>query len=80
MMEARDMDISSGVNRVSAEDVLSESFRLPWHMLCGGQNAPHSNEILHHELVESLRRMRHVYFTLAVAEVGLLTRESCNMI
>ena len=29
MMEARDMDISSGVNRVSAEDVLSGNFRPP---------------------------------------------------
>ncbi len=34
-------------------------------------DSPHSNKVLHHELVESFRWMRHIHFALTILEIGL---------
>ena len=35
-------------------------------------DAPHTNEILHHEFVDRLRRVSHVHLALTVAKIRLL--------
>jgi hypothetical protein len=59
------------VNRASEDDELSLIIdsAITSHQC---SNTPHSNEILHHELVHSFCRMRHVHFALSIPKVSLL--------
>ncbi len=65
------MDISSGVNSVSEEDPLKRRSDEVFGHKC--MHAPHADEVLHHELVQGFRRVRHVNFALAIPEVRLIT-------
>ena len=69
MMDASDIDISRGVNRVSEDEELHAELspRLDCMELC----VPHANEVLHHELVQSFRGVGHVDLSLTVSEVCL---------
>lgn len=69
MMEDNDMDISRGVKSASDEEELfgQVSSKSGKHTV----DEPHSHEILHHELMYSFRRVRHVHFAFPLSEVGL---------
>jgi hypothetical protein len=74
MIEESDIDSSNGVNKASEDEelkcgIINVSL---FTMTCGiNQSRPHANKVLHHKLVYSFRRMRHVYFAFAILEVGL---------
>lgn len=36
------------------------------------QHIPHANKILHHKLINRLRRMRHIYLALPVSKIRFL--------
>jgi hypothetical protein len=70
MMEDSDIVMSRGENKASEDEEL-------WHgCKCkhnGGEmgRKPHAHEILHHEFVDSLSRVGHVYLAFAILKVGL---------
>ncbi len=70
MIDARDIDISSGVNKVSVDDELKREV-FSSHLEDVRKNAPHANEVLHHEFMESFGRVGHVHLSLAIPEVRL---------
>ena len=71
MMEARDIDISNGVNSVSEEDVLARLMGLEEQMNIAQAHIPHANEVLHHEFVQSFRWVSHVNLSLSISEISL---------
>lgn len=64
------MDISSGVKRASDEEELVP-LRSAQDLVNEHFDTPHTNKILHHELVDSFCRMRHIHLALAISEIGL---------
>ena len=69
MMDASDIDISRGVNRVSEDEELHA--KLSPRLACVELCVPHANEVLHHKLENGLCRMCHVDFPLPVFEISL---------
>lgn len=74
IMDDMDMERSSG-EMIDSADVLLRADELLF--LEGASNdLPHANKVLHHELVQRLCRVSHVYLSFPVAKIGLQTGQT----
>jgi len=73
MIKSRDSERSRGENKASEDDELrrSESWVSKTVAGGGGDATPLTHEILHHELVEGLRRVGHINLPWSISEIGL---------
>lgn len=71
MIRSRDIERSRGENKASEDDELGRA-QLCMSTKCGeGDEIPHAYEVLHHELVESLRWVGHINLPWPISKISL---------
>ena len=76
------IDIDNSIGEKSASDDEDLHTKIEYILFKTGlvwQDGPHTHKVLHHELVQCFRRMRHVDFALSIFEIRLPRREETHM-
>lgn len=73
MIDARDIERSNGENSASEVEELVTLIGVERSHKIIDRGAPHTHEVLHHELVQRLRRVRHIHLSFPISEVRLKT-------